>query len=108
MFDPHPLLDGPVRNALITGDHHETLGADDFQPLVVQALPGYRRQVGMAGESTLRELGERLVQGKVVLLDEERGRHRRLCSQRTQLLLVGDRGRYLLGGHVVATGDLLD
>ena len=67
------------------------------------------RQIRMAGEDDVpMQIGECLTEGQVVLVDEEPGRHVRLCRQRTQLLLVGDRGPYLFGGHLVAADDLLD
>ncbi len=76
------LSTGLVANALITGDDNETLGADDFQPLVVHGLPGHFREIRMAGEYHVAvQLGQGLAEGQVVLVDEERGRHRRLCGQ---------------------------
>ena len=85
------------------------MNADDLQPLIVQALPRHSGQVGVAGEEHAAvELGQRLAEGKVVLVDEEGRGHRRLCRQRTQLLLVGDGGRYLLRGHLVSSTDVLD
>ena len=109
VVDPHPLLDRFVADALVASDHDQTLGTSDGQPLVVEAPPRDLRQVGMAGENDVFvQISECLTERQVVLVDEEPGRHVRLRRQRTQLLLVGDRGPYLLGGYLVATGDLLD
>jgi hypothetical protein len=92
MIDPHRPFDRPVADALAAGDHHQSLGTDDGQPLVIEAAPRNVRQIRMTGEDDVSmQLSECLAQSQVVLVDEEPGRHVRLCRQRTQLLLVGDR-----------------
>jgi hypothetical protein len=109
MVDPHRPFDGTVADALVAGDHDQSLGTDVRQPLVVEAASRNLREIGMTREDDVPvQISECLAEGQVVLVDEEPGRQDGLCRERPQLLLVGDRCPYFLGGHLIATGDLLD
>ena len=107
--DTEPLFDHPVQltyyapsstpYALITGDQRDP-GCPRL-PATRRAGSAWASRAGRDGRGRARCCGawRGLCRGQVVLVDEECGRHRGLCSQRTQLLLVGDPGRYLLGGR---------
>ena len=108
MVEPHRPLDGPVADALVASDHHQTLHTDDGQPLVVEAAPRDLRQVGTGENDVSVQISECLTERQVVLVDAEPGRNVRLGRLRTRLLLVGDCGPYVFGRHLVAIGDLID
>ena len=109
MFHPEPLLDGPVANPLISGDHDESERCDDGEPLVVERAPGDLGELDMSGvDDVVVDFAECFAEGRVVLVDEEPGGHRGLRDQRPELFLVRNGRAHQLWGDLVAVRDLLD
>ena len=109
VFHPEALLDGPVADPLVAGDHDESERCDDGEPLVVERAPRDLGELDMSGvDDIIVDLAERFAEGQVVLVDEEPGGHCRLRDQRLELFLVRDSRADQFWRDVVAVRDLLD
>ena len=109
---PERHLHGSGAVVLVPGDDHESLLADDRQPLVVLGAPRNFGQLPVPGvDDAAYAFVEFLAEPEIVLIDEELGRSwhgYRLRRQRRRCLLVGDGGTDVFHRHVVQLGDLLD
>lgn len=109
VFHPEPLLDGPVADPLVAGDHDETERCDDGEPFVVERAPRDLGELDMSGvDDIIVDLAERFAECQVVLVDEEPGGHCRLRDQRPELFLVRDSRADQFWRDLVAVRDLLD
>ena len=64
VFHPEAPLDRPVADPLVSGDHDETEGRNDGEPLVVERASGDLGELDMAGvDDVVVEVAERLAEG---------------------------------------------
>lgn len=106
---PGLLLDRPIADPLVAGDHDELSTADHLEPHVVLGLTWDFRQAQVTGVDDVSvECGERLSERQVVLVDEEPGHHWLLRRQRAELFLVGDGGLDVVDAELIGIRDLIE
>lgn len=103
------LLDGPVADPLVSGDHDKIEGCDYRKPFVVKRSPRDLRKLDMSGvDDIVVDLAEGFAECQVVLVDEERCGHRTLRDQRPELFLISHSRADQFWRDLIAVRDLFD